>query len=147
MIKFYSTKDEYGWMSNFARYSIKESDWSLGVIYPTTEHYYQSKKSNNRDLEQWIISAPNPYAAMMAGRGLRPKEMKPNWEQIKFGVMLNALMLKFTQHTDLRDKLLATFDPIHEDSPDDMVWGMKGADMLGKLLMQVREKIRNQDSK
>jgi ribA/ribD-fused uncharacterized protein len=141
MIKFYKTDDEYGWMSNFAKYSIKE-----GIIYyPTTEHYYQSKKTNNPDLELWIVSAPTPYAAMMAGRSLRPKEMKPNWDQIKFGVMLHAIMLKFTQHKDIREKLLATYDPIHEDSQDDMVWGIKGADMLGKLLMQVRDKLR-QDS-
>lgn len=138
MIKFYSTKDEYGWMSNFARYPI----FYDGVLYPTTEHYYQSKKASDPAIELWIVSAPNPYLAMKAGRSLRPQEMRRDWEQVKFSVMLQALMLKFTQHQELRDKLLATYDPIHEDSPDDMVWGVKGADMLGKLIIQVREKLR-----
>ena len=47
---------------------------------------------------------------------------------------------------DLKQKLIDTGDArLHEDSPSDMFWGVKGKDMLGKLLMEVRDKLREHD--
>lgn len=147
MIKFYSTKDEYGWMSNFARHKIilnkEEFPYFTDINAETNEHYYQSTKSNNPLLAKWIREAPTSYAAMMAGRNLRPKEIRKDWNDIKVSVMLWGLRFKFNQHKYLRNKLFATGDEtIHEDSPTDLFWGMLGEDMLGKLLMQVREEFR-----
>lgn len=136
MIKFYSTKDEYGWMSNFAVYFQScESTW-----YLTNEHYYQSNKTKDVSLSRWIRLAPTPYAAMMAGRSLRSKEVRSDWDEVKVGVMLEGLRMKFSQNIELKNKLLATGnEDIHEDSPTDLFWGILGKDMLGKLLMQVRD--------
>jgi ribA/ribD-fused uncharacterized protein len=139
-IYFYSRKDEYGWMSNFER-SPQFVEWKW---YKTNEHYYQSIKAVDKHIAKWIADAPNPYLAMKAGRSLRPEEFSDNWEDIKVDVMLNGLRAKFKNPT-LREKLLNTGDAIlHEDSATDMFWGVKGQDMLGKLLMKVREEIRNE---
>ena len=79
---------------------------------------------------------------MKAGRSLRKKEMVENWDEIKADIMLKGLRAKF-KNPELRKKLLATGNlPLHENSPTDMYWGIKGKDMLGKLIMKVREEIR-----
>ncbi len=142
-INFYSRKEEYGWLSNFERSPQEVDDF----IYPTNEHYYQSQKAKDRNTFLWISSAPSPYLAMIAGRALRPYELVEDWEDKKVSIMLKGLRAKFKNH-DLRQKLLDTGDAIlHEDSPTDMFWGKKGKDMLGKLLMHVRDEIRSGKNK
>jgi len=140
-ILFYSRDDEYGWLSNFER-APQVLD---GKMYPTNEHYYQSQKTADPALSEWIRNAPTPYAAMMAGRTcIRKKDLKENWDILKFNVMYTGLRAKFTDNDKLLVKLLETGDAaLHENSPSDMIWGIKGKDMLGKLLMKVREDFKN----
>lgn len=138
-IYFYLRTGKYGWLSNFyrARQTVQ------GFEYPTNEHYFQAAKARAPDVAQWIRQAPDPFLAKMAGRSLREHERIPNWEQVKFETMKNGLRAKFSQNADLKEKLLATENAVlHEDSPTDMIWGAKGKDMLGKLLMQIREELR-----
>ena len=137
-INFYFRRDKFGWMSNFerARQVVGE------IVYPTNEHYYQCQKAKNPLHREWILIAPSPYLAMVVGRGLRDKEIVEKWNERKVEVMLKGLRAKFRQNDALYAGLLATGDAvIHEDSKTDMFWGKKGEDMLGKLLMQVREEI------
>lgn len=137
-INFYFRRDKFGWMSNFerARQVVGE------IVYPTNEHYYQCQKAKYPLHREWILIAPSPYLAMVAGRGLRDKEIMEKWNERKVEVMLKGLRAKFRQNDALYAGLLATGDAvIHEDSKTDMFWGKKGKDMLGKLLMQVREEI------
>lgn len=142
-INFYRSKNEYGWLSNFWRCTQNVDD----ILSPTNEHYYQSQKTKNPIITAWINFAINPYLAMCAGRSLREgKELIDNWEEERVYVMLKGLRAKF-KDTELKEKLLATENAIlHEDSPTDLFWGVKGKDMLGKLLMQVRDEIRNEQS-
>ncbi len=140
-INFYFRKKEYGWLSNFWRchQTVK------GLGYNTNEHYYQAQKTADINIYIWIVSAPTPYLAMVGGRGLRAgKGLKPDWDSLKVQMMKEGLQAKF-KNDDLAKRLLATGDAIlHEDSPTDMFWGKKGKDMLGKLLMEVREEIRKE---
>jgi ribA/ribD-fused uncharacterized protein len=139
-IRFYSTKGPFGWMSNFYK-SIQILD---NVVYWTNEHYYQSQKSTRNDLRNWIASAPTAYAAMIAGRQcLRQKrDFDLEWDIRKAQVMKTGLFAKFSQNPVLWKKLVDTGNAIiHENSPDDLYWGVKGQDMLGQLIMQVREEL------
>lgn len=141
-VKFYLRKEEYGWLSNFER----TSQIVDGIIYPTNEHYYQSQKAKDRKVRKWIRKAPSAWLAMKAGRSLRPKEMVDNWDKIKTAIMIKGLRAKFSQNKTLKEKLLGTGNrKIHEDSPTDMFWGIKGKDMLGKLLENVRVWLRNNE--
>lgn len=139
-INFYFRKKEYGWLSNFER-----AEQIVGTIkYKTNEHYYQSQKASRAVDFFWINDASSPFLAMKAGRSLRKgKELIDNWDNLKVKIMYEGLKAKFSQNENLKKKLLDTGDAIlHEDSPSDMFWGKKGKDMLGKLLMEVRDELR-----
>ena len=139
-IFFWTRHDEHGYCSNFYRAPIKVGS----KIYPTTEHYFQAMKATTEEEQETIRALPTPKEAKFAGYHV---QLRPDWEEVKDGVMLTGLYLKFTQHPDLKEKLLATGDAVlHEDSPWDKYWGYakgKGKDRLGKLLMQVREELRS----
>lgn len=144
MILFYLRDDPYGFLSNFHR-ARQVVD---AVIYATNEHYYQSQRTTDRRLREWIRNAPTPFLAMIAGRTLREgKELSSDWNaSTKVGVMLKGLRAKFTQNEGLKEALLSTGNEvIHEDSKTDMFWGWcdgKGKDKLGYLLMIIRDELR-----
>lgn len=63
--------------------------------------------------------------------------------------MYEICMAKFTQNEDLKEKLLATGNDILEEGNTwgDKVWGTVngvGENKLGKILMKVREELRNE---
>ena len=74
-------------------------------------------------------------------------EQLTEWHGKAKRVMKEALMLKFTAHKNIRDRLVATGSAeLQEWTPKDDRWGMikmgdgtrKGNNWLGKALMQVR---------
>jgi ribA/ribD-fused uncharacterized protein len=145
-IRFYLREEPYGFLSNFWREAVEVHSGSYIKLYQTNEHYYQSQKANDAMMREWIRMAPTAYAAMIAGRGLRSDEMVQKWNTKKTEVMLEGLQLKFHQNETLEYLLLWTGDAILiEDSPTDMFWGgaLPGSqNMLGELLMQVRDEIK-----
>lgn len=138
-ILFYIREDTNGWLSNFERAPMVID----GKEYPTNEHYYQSMKAKDPLMKEWIRTAPTAWAAMKAGRALREHETETGWvDGKKYEVMKKGLKAKFTQHEYLKQNLLATgSSSIHENSETDMIWGIKGKDMLGKLIMEVRDEL------
>jgi len=130
---------KYRFLSNFYKAKITID----GKDYPTVEHYYQSKKHTGTELEEKIRLAPTP---MKAKKLAWSKEPPADWEQKMEEIMLLAIRTKFSQNHDLTKKLLETGDAdLHEDSPTDHYWGVKGKDRLGKLLMIVREEIHKKE--
>jgi ribA/ribD-fused uncharacterized protein len=137
-IMFYSDSGEYGFLSNFypSQFRINR------VVYNSVEHYYQSEKAKSDRLKRWIRDAPSAYYSKVAGRGVREEDKADRWELVRPAVMRKALRAKFVQNEELMRKLLATGDAeLHEDSPDDLLWGAKGEDLLGKQLMKLREQL------
>ena len=70
---------------------------------------------------------------------------------MKDGVMYKALQAKFSQHEDLREELIATGSAfLVEHTENDNYWGdgndggtdTVGKNMLGKLLVKLREEIK-----
>ena len=139
VIRFFEPTGRYGFLCNYypARININ------GRAYKSVEHYYQSQKTRNGALRAWIMSAPNGHFAFKAGRALGPKELIKNWDKIKVGVMRRALLAKFTQNKDLQARLLNTENAIlQEDNPYGSYWAISGEDRLGKLLMEIRSKLK-----
>ena len=142
-IKFYKVNDEYGFMSNFAPYTF--SDGSR--IWPTSEHYFQAQKFLVPEIQEKIRQIASPMDAALEGRN-RQNPLRPDWEEIKDEVMLQALRMKFSQNPEIARDLLATGDAIIiEHTQNDAYWADggdgTGKNKLGLLLMQVREELKN----
>lgn len=142
VIRFYTTTDEYGEFSNFAAYPITLD----GVIWPTSEHYFQAHKFDDVNYQEEIRKAKTPMIAAQLGRD-RKMKLRPDWETVKDAIMLKALVAKFSQHEELKNKLLATGGAhLVEHTTNDSYWGDgghgRGRNMLGQLLMHVRDQLR-----
>lgn len=139
VINFYRVSDEYGEFSNFADYPIMLD----GKRWPTTEHYFQAQKFADPAYREKIRKANSPMLAARLGRD-RKQKLRRDWESVKVGIMRAAVHAKFTQHDDLKTLLLATANAkIVEHTENDDYWGDggngSGRNMLGRILMEVRE--------
>lgn len=142
-ILFYGKSRPYFCFSNWypARFKCKD-----GKIWPTSEHYYMSKKTNDPDHKEAIRTANTPKKAKELAGPEGIITLVENWEEIKFDVMCEAIYLKFSQNDYIRLELISTRDAsLHEDCPD-KVWGggpnyPDGQDLLGKALMVVRARL------
>jgi ribA/ribD-fused uncharacterized protein len=150
-IRFYRSNEKpYGVFSNLFRRSILFEDKQ----FATAEHAYQAGKAKRAEVQKWLLDAPTPSLVAMAAHGLYTWEIASNWSEIKFDRMRKVLRAKFSQHEDLREILLSTGDArIVEvgrvDSPVNRTWGEingKGQNMLGVLLMELREDLKAMSS-
>lgn len=142
-IKFYKVHDDYGFMSNFAPYPFSDGN----KIWPTSEHYFQAQKFLIPEIQERIRQIASPMDAALEGRN-RQNPLRPDWEEIKDEVMLQALRMKFSQNPEIARELLATGDAsIIEHTRNDAYWADggdgSGKNKLGLLLMQVREELKN----
>jgi ribA/ribD-fused uncharacterized protein len=78
----------------------------------------------------------------------RTKPLRKDWEAVKDDIMREAVRAKFRQRADLAKILLGTGDAfIVEHTENDSYWGDggdgSGKNMLGTILMEVRQELRN----
>jgi len=146
-IPFYRSNEKpFGALSNLYRRAIVFD----GREYPTAEHAYQAGKARKEAVKEWILSAPSPALVAMAAHGLYSWDIVSDWSTIKFDRMRRVLRAKFTQHDDLRELLLSTGDArlveaAKTDNAVNRLWGEvngKGKNMLGMLLMELRDDLR-----
>lgn len=132
---------EYRFLSNFW---IAPFEWE-GILWLSSEQAYQAAKVLDR--AKWLEFAQmTPTQAKHAGKTV---ERRPDWDQVKVGIMLDIVREKFLQNPDLASKLLDTGDARLEEGNTwgDGVWGIcppgssRGRNELGKILMQVRQEL------
>ncbi len=143
-IKFYKEFGELGYLATYSNHGFYKD----GVFYQTSEHYYQSKKFVEKEVVDKIIHAKTPKEASNIGRD-RNNPLRKNWNQIKNLVMFDAVYYKFSQHEDLKEKLLATGEEeIIEETTKENYWGCgpnyDGSNHYGKILCKVREQLRSE---
>jgi len=156
-IYFYGHKDAYGWMSNFYPCSFVDPD---GIKYNSSEQYFMYKKAQtfdilNENLINNIMSETNPTRIKVYGRCVHNYDDYV-WKSIRYAVMKDALLLKFSQNAELKENLLKTgTKKLYEASPFDRIWGIGhksidapyinirkyGQNLLGKVLMEIRDEM------
>lgn len=141
MIRFYGTREAYGFLSNFfaSPFRLHGRDW------PTAEHYFQAQKFAGTEREEAIRTARSPMIAARMGRAR--VGIRSDWDQVRDLVMLEALRAKFGQNPELKRRLLATgSQELVEHTANDRYWADggdgTGENRLGQLLMRVRSELQ-----
>lgn len=113
------------------------------------EHRFQASKAVDDRERASIMAAVSPNDAKYRGRSTK---LRPDWESIKIDVMRKVLEYKFSD-PDLRAKLLATGDAelFEANHWHDKYWGVdkwtgNGENNLGKLLMELRERLQKEET-
>jgi len=134
-------KGDYSFLSNFYPCQIRVGS----DVYSTLEHAYQASKTILPEEKELIKRAPTPGKAKKLGRNLT---IRPDWDNIKCEIMYSLLKEKFSDDK-LKKMLLKTEakELVEGNWWGDDYWGFsfktkKGKNMLGKLLMQVREELK-----
>lgn len=141
VIYFYRVNDPFGEFSNFYSAPIDLK----GLIWPTTEHFFQAQKFTSQEIQEKIREEISPMEAAKLGRS-RDYPLRPDWDNVRDDIMRQALMAKFTQHDKLKQLLLSTKGKqLVEHTKNDSYWADggdgTGKNMLGILLMELRDKL------
>ncbi|KZP04322.1 DUF1768-domain-containing protein [Athelia psychrophila] len=144
-ILFYNRRDPHYGFTNFSAHPVVYK----GKSYPTSEHLFQSHKFQDHrpNLAEHIRTCSDrPSVAFAQARRFQP-EVRPDWMKVNIQKMDETLWYKFTQHSDLKEELLATGEAeLVEDSDKDAFWGCgadrRGRNELGKALERLRALLR-----
>jgi ribA/ribD-fused uncharacterized protein len=141
IIYFYRPKDPWGILSNFYVAPITID----GLVYRSTEHYFQAMKFEGTVYAEYIRNCNTPYQAAKEGRR-RDFPLRTDWEQVKEQYMWKALCTKFTTIPECYYTLINTGNSILvEQTKKDKYWGDggdgTGRNRLGILLMELRRQL------
>jgi hypothetical protein len=144
------------WFSNFVLFDTPML--YDGDLYTTPEAFYQAMKTLDKS-KRSEIAKMSPNQAKKAGKKLL---LRNDWNSVKEQVMLYAQRYRFRKNTIMRERLLLTGNSIIEETNTwhDNYWGIcmcsvvngnfgnrncsGGKNLLGKLIMQVRDEIRKE---
>lgn len=133
-------KGKYRFLSNFYKTTVEFE----GKKYPSSENAFQAAKSlDDKVRDKFTTIEPNE--AKKLGREI---ELRPDWEQVKIGIMYDILKAKFSD-PKMCQMLLSTENCYLIEGNDwgDTFWGYNikkgfGFNHLGRLLMKLRLEIR-----
>ncbi len=157
---FWKEDEENGCFSNWYLAPFIIGDFQ----YRWVEQYMMSQKAilfGDAVTNTKILRAHSPMECKDLGKEVTPYD-EETWDAKRYEIVLRANRAKYEQHPELMEKLLETGDTIlAEASPKDGVWGIKmsaekarkvspeqwkGENLLGKVLMELREEFRDKNS-
>lgn len=131
----------YRFLSNFQPCGITLADG----MYASVERAFQASKTDDPTARKQIREASCSAEAKRLGRRVT---LRSDWEHVKVDVMLGLLRQKFGAEP-FRSLLLATGQTVlvEGNTWGDQYWGVNaqtgvGHNILGNLLMKVREELR-----
>ncbi len=156
--------------NNYDEENIIFSNWYLsdfeigGRKFSSLEQYMMYEKAllfEDQQVAQKVLDVTD--AAEIKALGWQVKNYDEHlWNGCRQIVVYNGLMAKFSQNSELKERLLATGDAfLAECEPTDKIWGIgmalddercfdrnqwQGQNLLGYTLMQVRRRLREQDA-
>lgn len=94
-------RDEYAFLSNMYACPVTMPD---GLTYASAETAFQAYKSSELSIRKQMKDLPGRDAKRQ-GRKL---PLRKDWNEIRVAVMTTAVLEKFSQNENLKQKLLAT---------------------------------------
>jgi len=132
-----------------------------GLHFHNSEQAFMWEKADffgDEEIANEILKTSNPKDAKDLGRKVKGYSDE-EWAKVRYKKMFEVCMAKFSQNQDQRETLLNTGDRVLvEASPYDRVWGVgwhwtdpeilhelnwRGQNLLGKVLMEVRESLKS----
>lgn len=148
---FWNTIYSQWYMSKNKDYLFEEN----GVKFITAEHYMMYNKAltfSDNEIANKILETLHPRDVKALGRLVKNYDDKL-WSKVRFDIVTQGNILKFSQNQDLMDDLIKYQDLIFvEASPVDVIWGIglhyeddrvldekqwKGQNLLGKAINKV----------
>jgi len=135
-----SFRGEYFFLSNMYKTPVTYN----GLTYQNSEAAFQAQKTLDENIHKTFTTMTG-IKAKEKGRQLKIRE---DWDKVKVEIMREILYIKFTENIVLKEKLLSTEDLIliEGNTWNDTFWGVCngiGENMLGILLMETRNKLKN----
>jgi len=150
-----SFSGRWRFLSNFHPCTIEFQ----GIKYPSVEHYYVAMKIKTDqqldgknitliDCREMISRMKDPAKVKQLGKVLK---LRKDWDKIKLDTMLWGVREKFKDQ-DLRQLLIDTSEHeiVEGNNWGDKFWGVCGGvgeNHLGKILMKVREEVKQVDNR
>ncbi|EIM85392.1 DUF1768-domain-containing protein [Stereum hirsutum FP-91666 SS1] len=146
-ILFYHRHEPHYGFTNFSDHPVTYKK----KVYPTSEHLFQSFKflKYKPEIAEKIRQCENPRAAFQEARKYA-SDVRADWFKVNIRKMDEAIGLKFKQHPELKDELLATGNKLLVENAGaaDAFWGNgadgQGRNELGKALMRLRSRLRDE---
>ena len=140
-------RGDYFFLSNFYPCDIKIGSPPLRglikeVTFKSSENAYHFFRTDDLKAQNKFISLSPKGAKQLAKRC----KTKPNWDDIKLGIMYYVCKQKFTQNMDLANELLDTGNIllVEHNWWGDTFWGVcngMGENHLGRILMKIRREL------
>ena len=134
-------EEQYSFLSNFYEARVEYG----GLVFGSNEAAFQAQKCMTQEGKAAFCEF-GPGKSKGVGRRV---PLRPDWEDVKTGIMEEIVRAKFTQHPELKAKLLATGNKmlVEGNRWGDTCWGVdtrtgQGENRLGKILMKVREELK-----
>jgi len=134
---------KYAFLSNFtlSPFTFRDKDWK------TVVHFYEASKFRDQIYEEEIRVALTPEDAIDLVKNIS-EQSNPGFDKAKKKVMLQGLWCKFKQNEEMKNDLIATGNAELMYVSNNEYWGIgkegKGKNFLGKILMDVRHKMRTE---
>lgn len=143
--KFLSRLDPRELLGTVSNHPIQLED----RVWPTVEHYVQAIQFENGDKQEKIRMAASTDAARKLGKTGWFKKNRKNWKSLRFVYMTRAIYTKCKAYPEIAEALLATQEEhLVENDQYDYYWGCgrdrRGENAFGRVLMQVRAKLREE---
>ncbi|MFR3529720.1 MAG: NADAR family protein [Lachnospiraceae bacterium] len=159
MICFHNPDEENGYLSNWFL-----SEFTVGgITFSSMEQYMMYEKAvlfKDQTIAEKILQTDDVAKIKALGRTVHNFDDNV-WAKEREGIVYNGVLEKFRQNPELAEKLERTDEEIiAECAVKDRIWGIglsmedenrrcidkwRGQNLLGKILMQVREDIRHQN--
>ena len=158
MIGFFHENEEYGCFSNwypaefdYVRHFVNSEQFMM---------YHKVLMFRKYDLAEQILKTSDPAECKKIAGQKFPEFNSDIWEKTCYTIVKRGVKAKFSQNEDIRKVLLNTGNELlAECSPYDKKWGIgidindpdrlivsnwKGKNLLGRILMEVREELREE---
>lgn len=134
-------KNEFRFLSNFCKCNVEYN----GVVYKSAEAAFQAQKCANESDKKLFENIKADEAKKLG----KTVELRKDWEDVKINIMREIVFAKFSQNKDLKTSLINTGDRciIEVNVWKDKFWGVSrgtGKNWLGRILMETRDKLKNE---